>query len=183
MDVCSQDSTLESLFSDIAGRKNEGLTSFFTRTLNDTCTRIMEPKKASYITRDLTLYEPAAPSGIGIELGPLNFYQLTEFTVISNGMKLHCALWKSSAGQLPPDSAVHSNGNPNHNCEVSQVPCIIYTHTNTRSLADATELLPLAEVTGFHLLAFDLPGAGLSEGKLSASCATIIRLGKSVRPI
>jgi alpha-beta hydrolase superfamily lysophospholipase len=36
-------------------------------------------------------------------------------------------------------------------------------------------LRPLAAITGFHVIAFDLPGAGKSEGALSASCDTVIK--------
>ena len=46
-------------------------------------------------------------------------------------------------------------------------PCVIYVHTNTRSLADAVEVLPVCEGLDACLLAFDLPGAGKSPGELA----------------
>lgn len=49
--------------------------------------------------------------------------------------------------------------------------CILYLHTNTRSIVDAKEVLPLCHALQCSLLSFDLPGCGQSEGDLSFTMA------------
>lgn len=158
-DICSQDPDLERLYGEISGRKNESIFPFLKRSFKDTCKRISEPSKAHYDTSDLKFSTKSS-----ISRAERFSYELSEFDLTSNGLKLHCALWKS---QLTKKSDKLSPKSP-------PLPCIIYVHTNTRSLADAMELHPLALMTGFHLIAFDMPGAGKSEGTLSASCSTVI---------
>lgn len=53
--------------------------------------------------------------------------------------------------------------------------CILYIHTNTRSLADALELLPLCEALDASLLAFDLPGCGKSQGFITIPDCRVIQ--------
>lgn len=45
---------------------------------------------------------------------------------------------------------------------------IVYVHTNTRSLCDATEIIPLAKELEADVFSFDLPGSGQSEGILTS---------------
>ena len=52
-------------------------------------------------------------------------------------------------------------------------PLVIYLHTNTRCLVDAKEVLPLCDVLGGSLLAFDLPGCGKSDGHLTFQMAQV----------
>lgn len=158
-DICSQDPDLERLYEEISGRKNESIFPFLKRSFKDTCKRISEPSKAHYDTSDLKFSTKSS-----ISRTERFSFELSEFNITSKGLKLHCALWRS---QLTKRNDKLPLKNP-------PLPCIIYIHTNTRSLADAIELQPLATVTGFHLLAFDMPGAGKSEGTLSASCSTVI---------
>jgi pimeloyl-ACP methyl ester carboxylesterase len=158
-DICSQDPELERLYAEISGRKNESIFPFLKRSFKDACKRISEPSKAHYDTSDLKFSSKSSFSRVD------RFsFELSEFDVTSNLLKLHCALWKSKL--IKRNDKLPLKSRP--------LPCIIYMHTNTRSLADAIELQPLASITGFNLIAFDMPGAGKSEGTLSASCATVI---------
>lgn len=159
-DICSQDPDIDHLYQEISGRKNESIFPFLKRSFKDTCKRIAEPSKAHYDTSDLKFITQPTISGMNAFS-----FELSEFDITSNGLKLHCALWKSQSTKKNKKLLIES----------PHLPCIIYIHTNTRSLADAIELQPLATLTGFHLLAFDMPGAGKSEGTLSASCSTVIR--------
>ena len=77
-------------------------------------------------------------------------YYIKEFDVDSDGRRLKCVLW-------------------DRGCRSST--CILYLHTNTRASVDATEVLPLCNSINADLLAFDLPGCGQSEGKLSFQMA------------
>eukprot|EP01041_Mallomonas_annulata_P000600 gene600-1159_t len=81
-------------------------------------------------------------------------YNLRELLIDSAGMKLKCVYWE----RVQP--------NPN---------CILYLHTNTRSVVDALETMPLCDKLGLNLFAFDLPGCGQSEGKLSFHMANDIQ--------
>lgn len=74
-------------------------------------------------------------------------YQVNEFKfTCTDGVKLQCVKWIRD-----PNARL----------------CVVYIHTNTRSLCDATELLPLCNLLNANLVAFDQRGAGLSEGQLS----------------
>ena len=53
--------------------------------------------------------------------------------------------------------------------------CIVYLHTNSRNLADATELIPLCEQLGISLFSFDWPGCGKSDGSYYFPSANILR--------
>lgn len=76
------------------------------------------------------------------------------FTVKSDGIDIFCVQW-----------------------EVVRDPelCIIYIHSNTRSLVDSIEILPFAKQLGANLIGFDLPGCGKSEGVLSAQVALHVK--------
>lgn len=50
---------------------------------------------------------------------------------------------------------------------VTEKVCFVYLHTNTRSMADALEVLPIVEYFNACLLAFDFPGYGKSEGSIT----------------
>ena len=169
VDICSQDPELDNLFSEISGSKDESIFLFFRRSFKETCKRIAEPKKAIYDSYDLKFYSNT------VVKYPIRYsFELSEFTIVSKGLKLHCALWKSNRGIEEIDHRHIEKTSPPTKSMKTSVPCIIYTHTNTRSLADAVELQPLAMTTGCHILAFDMPGAGKSEGGLSGSCAAVI---------
>jgi pimeloyl-ACP methyl ester carboxylesterase len=85
-------------------------------------------------------------------------YILEEYDVYSQGRSLHMCHWKPS--------------NMNH--KIEQPICFVYLHTNMRSLADAIEIFPLANLYSAHVIAFDLPGCGKSEGMLGAGIETDI---------
>jgi len=78
----------------------------------------------------------------------VNGYNVREFQIFSNNYVLFCCLWKNLIN-------IKSNR------------CIIYLHTNTRNLCDALELIPLCNILQSHLVSFDLPGFGKSEGTIS----------------
>lgn len=166
IDVCSQDPELDHLISEVSGRKDESFVLFFQRSFKETCKRIAQPRKATYDSSDL-IFSPNP----AFEHPSKFSFELSEFIVVSKGLKLHCALWKSSKVSVENDNQHHDKSSTS---PVVSAPCIVYTHTNTRSLADALELQPLAMSLGYHILAFDMPGAGKSEGGLSGSCAAII---------
>lgn len=69
------------------------------------------------------------------------------FFVNSSGVQLKCAFWERAT--------------------VPSSRCILYLHTNTRSIVDAKELMPLCDILQCSLFSFDLPGCGQSEGSLS----------------
>ena len=168
IDICSQDPELENLFSNISGKKDESVVLFLRRSFRETCQRIAEPAKASYESSDLCFCSTSAPEGNAKSFS----FELTEFNIVSNGLKLHCALWRSNANnEIDDENEEHKSVEKNSR---KAPPCIVYTHTNTRSLADAVELQPLAMSTGCNVVAFDMPGAGKSDGILSGSCAAVM---------
>ena len=158
-DICSKDPEIDHMHDEISGKKNESIMPFLYRSFKETCKRIAEPPKARYESSDLNF-----SSGVIAQRSELFTFELLEFDIMSRGLKLHCAVWKC-LGHLE-ETNTHQSKSP--------TPCIIYTHTNTRNLADAMELQPLAALTGCHILAFDMPGAGKSEGMIAASCAPVI---------
>ena len=80
-----------------------------------------------------------------------NPIEVREFDVVEPSYRLHCAIWS-----VQPKTKI----------------CVIYIHTNTRSLMDAKEVLPVCTALGADLLGFDLPGCGKSEGALSFTMAS-----------
>jgi hypothetical protein len=76
-------------------------------------------------------------------------FQVSEFSIVSPaGFLLHCGHWiENPASKL----------------------WFVYLHTNTRSLVDAQEVLPICHHLGANLMSFDLPGCGKSQGNLSFS--------------
>jgi hypothetical protein len=75
-------------------------------------------------------------------------YISSEFDLVFDGLRLHGAKWVRN---------VNSN------------VCILYLHTNSRSVVDATEVIPLASVMDANVLAYDLSGSGKSGGNISLS--------------
>ena len=72
----------------------------------------------------------------------------SEFNIHIDNLKLHGAKWVRN--------------------QASNV-CIVYLHTNSRSVVDATEVIPLASVLDGNVVAFDLPGSGKSDGNITLS--------------
>ena len=136
MDLFSQDKELETIFQ---GAKNESTTEFLRRSFDNVCGIISNPKRMTYTTEDLHSKKYR------------QIFEVHERTLISNNVPLHCAVWSP----LSKSDTIESIVSP---------LCLVYLHTNTRSTVDAKELLPLAEVLGAHVLAFDMPGAGQSGG-------------------
>lgn len=96
-------------------------------------------------------------------------------TSAERGADLFAALWEQGReGQVTKTAPCGENetGIDTKRGQVGGVlprsrPLLLYLHTNTRCLLDAKEVLPLCDVLGASLLAFDLPGCGKSEGFLS----------------
>jgi len=141
MDLFSQDKELETIFQ---GTKNESTTEFLRRSFDNVCGIISNPKRMTYTTEDL--YSKKYRQNFDVH----------ERTLISNNVPLHCAVWSPLSKSDTTESMVSPL-------------CLVYLHTNTRSIVDAKEVLPLAEVLGAHVLAFDMPGAGQSGGAFVVS--------------
>jgi hypothetical protein len=148
IDVLSQDEELDSTFWRLHGPKNESTLQFFRRSFDSFCNSISSPKRSLYSSSDLQ----RIPFG----------YVIREFDISSQGIRLHCCRWmlESSTGT---ESAAASASS------ASSKRCVVYLHTNTRNISDAVEVFPFCVEINAHLLAFDLPGAGQSEGKLSTN--------------
>lgn len=143
MDICGRDPHLNNLYLEICGKKDESILRFFKRSFKECCKELIEPEKLHYDTTDLK-----------DSISQYDFFELKEFSIISKGLKLHCALWMN-------DTVEKNDCIPEHSTtpiKESRKPCFIYLHTNTRSLIDAVEILPLADLMCGHLLAFDFPG-------------------------
>jgi pimeloyl-ACP methyl ester carboxylesterase len=77
-------------------------------------------------------------------------FNVQEITLSGGRYPLHCASWVEN--------------------RTSKL-WVIYLHTNTRSLVDAQEVLPICGALGANLFAFDLPGCGKSAGELTFGMA------------
>lgn len=121
--------------------KEESTLTFFKRYFNTFCDSLVNPKRLEYSPPDVT----------AVISGDSHIFNQMQFQVYSRGKILTSCLWKRK-------SVSKSN----------QQVCIIYLHTNTRALIDASEVIPAASAfENVSVAAFDLPGCGKSEGCLS----------------
>lgn len=161
VDACSKDDELVRMFEENNGPVNETAWQFFSRSYTKFCNSIVNPRRWSYETSQLV------SNGYTTENFP---WTVTEFKVFSQGNTLHCCFWnlkedntngmsgttastKQQKGHIPPSSRL----------------CIVYLHTNQRSLYDVHEIIPLAKRLKASILSFDLPGCGKSEGSLNGT--------------
>jgi hypothetical protein len=142
MEICSKDPHLDKLYSEISVKKDESIVRFFKRSFEECCKKLIEPSRLKYDTTDLN------ESILNYES-----FEVKEFTIVSKGLNLHCALWKNNTVEENETTFESSTI-----LEEDNKPCLIYLHTNTRSLIDAIEVLPLADKAGCHVLSFDFPG-------------------------
>lgn len=151
IDVCSKDSKLLEIYQQQYGPENETIYEFYKRSYNNILNRIIEPKKSVYSSSQLE------------NLATSNGYEIREFNFASSRISLHGCHW------IPP-SKDPSPSNINESQDTGGfLTCIVYCHTNMGSLMDSHEVLPLAKkLNDAHVLSFDFPGCGKSEGKLSA---------------
>ncbi len=113
------------------GPTDESTYSFFRRGYNEFCDRLSVPQRSAYTSDDL------------IRSG----YEAREFNLQSHrGNTLHCCSWRN----LNPSPVIYTNP-----------ICILYLHTNTRNLSDATEVISLCDRLGANLVSFDLEGISM----------------------
>mmetsp|Transcript_37062 Transcript_37062/g.37726 ORF Transcript_37062/g.37726 Transcript_37062/m.37726 type:complete len:349 (-) Transcript_37062:379-1425(-) len=98
-----------------------------------------------------TLIQPKRMDYFAHDLLPMNAsispYNIRQFYLDASNGKNKCTYWER---------------NPS-----SSSTAFLYLHTNTRSAADALEIISLCDVLGVNLFAYDLPGCGKSDGPLS----------------
>lgn len=134
-----EEGQLEQLYREKCGPPNESSLAFVTRMFSKLLRYAHEFDRFQYTIDDLQ-YMDGSPDGLPT---------VHCFNVITSGVRLAGVRW-----EFPKTS--------------SSKFLIIYVHTNTRSLCDAMEVLPLAKQLQADLVAFDLPGSGKSEGILNA---------------
>lgn len=144
-----QEGEIEKDFWKAHGPKNESWSEFCSRTFSGFTNILVQPDRMNYSLDE-----------IEYQSEDINFDH-TSISIprqeSSSGTKgeeegmLAAALWQQR---------YQKEGHPSP-------PLIVYMHTNTRSLLDAKEVLPVCDAIGASLLAFDLPGCGRSSGKLS----------------
>ena len=128
--------------------KEESVFNFFQRYFSRMCDSLVSPSRFKYNAQDLNL----------VCKNCLLFEKL-EFQVYSNGITLQACLWKRKS------------------TSVAKQICIVYMHTNTRSIIDANEIFSAAELyENVSIAAFDLPGCGKSEGCLSGTVYKDLKL-------
>jgi hypothetical protein len=143
IDVCSKDD-IEGVLTSKYGPSDEGSFQFLRRLLDQFSETIKHPLKRSYTIDEISFD--------GDKSSLLLRYEISEFNVFSQGNRLAACLWRSKRALTA-----------NHSKNV----CILYVHTNTRSLVDALEVFPVADALAAHVISFDLPGCGKSEGSLN----------------
>jgi hypothetical protein len=149
IDVCSKDSYIDEYFDQENGPSKETTWQFFSRSSDRFVNSLVNPRRMSYSTQDL---HPSRYSSPIYSIPADTSWECTEFNVFSQNVTLHCAFWKVK-----------------NSAPISFPVCILYLHTNLRSLVDALEVLPLAASLSASILSVDLPGCGQSKGQLSAS--------------
>lgn len=146
LDVCSKDQDVDRLFLEAYGPQDEGTMQFLKRTFFKFTETIKNPKRRTY---DL---EILSQDSYGEDLG--DDYEIVEFNVHSQGKNLSSCCWRHRSLR-----EMEEEEKRNH-------VCIVYVHTNTRSLADALEIFPLARKLKASVISFDLCGCGKSEGSM-----------------
>jgi hypothetical protein len=160
MDICSLDADFDNFFWTKAGPKDESTTQFIRRHFHKFCEDLTNPVRHVYEPKQL-----AGPLNSKFEV--TKFYDINEFNILSNNASLHCCLWKKKKSPSSENSRTTVKEVDHVNIITTSAPlCLLYLHTNTRSLVDALEVIELAHSLDAHLVAMDLPGCGKSEGKL-----------------
>lgn len=144
-DVCSKDEGLEAYYKEQNGPENESIYQFYSRSYGKLCSRIISPDRFQYKSSDLFV----------------EGYLHEEYDVYARGRTLHMCHWQ-------PKVVTDIGEVANATKEADDPICILYFHTNLRSIVDSKEVFPVARnfSTPAHVLSFDLPGCGRSEGQL-----------------
>ena len=159
MDVCGKDYQLDSIFWEQHGPKNESSISFFKRYFKKFCDSLTNPKKYEYNSKDI--YDLSnCVSKESLKTNSSQPFEITEFQIYSQNLSLHTCLWKMNDKINDTSETSEQTDIKNEEKDI----CIIYMHTNTRSICDAKEIFPLAKALNASVLAFDLPGCGKSQG-------------------
>jgi pimeloyl-ACP methyl ester carboxylesterase len=142
-----RDKELEEKFHKINGPSNETSLQFIWRTYQGLCDRICRPERKPYSSADVETRTENILLKHNLEKSCKFQIQNNKF-ILSSSIedKVQSIYWKN----LNLGDSYESN-------------CIIYLHTNTRNLLDAVDFLPLCHKLNTHLLAFDLPGHGLTQ--------------------
>lgn len=119
---------IDNIFWNSHGPKDESAYGFFRRGFDTFINNISNPIRSSYKPDDLIL----------------DGFDTREFKLISHrGNTLRCCCWVNH------NKLLLSNRNPY---------CILYLHTNTRNLSDATEIVSVCRRIGADLVSFDFEG-------------------------
>lgn len=162
MDVCGQDADLDSFFWKNNGPKDESTTQFVRRHFHSLCEAITNPVRHNYEPKQLA-------ESINSRFEVSDFYDINEFNILSDGVALHCCLWKKKRYYSNDRRITKKEAKDVNDINSSAPLCIVYLHTNTRSLVDALEVIELAHVLDAHLVSIDLRGCGKSEGNLQGN--------------
>ncbi len=160
VDACSKDDELVRMFEENNGPVNETAWQFFSRSYTKFCNSIVNPRRWSYETEQLI------SNGYTRDIFPWN---VTEFKVFSQGNTLHCCFWNLKEDGGAGMSSTTASTSAKQHIEPPSRLCIVYLHTNQRSLYDVHEIIPVAKRLKASILSFDLPGCGKSEGSLNGT--------------
>lgn len=160
IDIFSKDDSLMNYYQEQNGPENETIYQFYSRSYQKLCNRIVAPERFKYDpTTDLAV----------------DGYRHNEYDVYARGNTLHMCHWEPKDAKAAVVSVKGSSqataGMTGHDetPETSPPLCIVYFHTNMRSLVDAKETIPVTKTMGAHVISFDLPGCGKSEGQLGGN--------------
>jgi hypothetical protein len=142
---------LEQLCSERLGPINESSLHFVSRMFSKLVKYITHPPTFNYELSDL-IRESSIDPHKSIPIHPFNIVSSKHNCSIS------CVLWEIVNPSLSKNNDT----------------CIIYLHTNTRSLADTKEILPFAESIQANVVGIDLPGSGKSSGYMTNTTYEII---------
>ena len=134
-----QEGQLEALYREKCGPPQESSFAFFTRMFSRLLKYAHEFDRYQYSVDDLKHHDSYHGTSPTVHC----------FKIHTMGVSLTAARW-----EFPKTSPAKI--------------LIIYVHTNTRSLCDAMEILPLAKELDADVMSFDLPGSGHSEGILTS---------------
>lgn len=134
---------LETLCAERIGPCNESSFQFVTRMFSTMSSYVTNPPRFEYALSDLTISTTTNHMNTASVK-----HSICPFTVKSyDNVNIVCTMWEILE---------------------SSDTIILYIHTNTRSLVDAKEVIPLAEQLQANVVGFDLPGSGKSNGSLNA---------------
>lgn len=158
IDLFSKDDSLMNYYQEQNGPENETIYQFYSRSYQKLCNRIVAPERFKY--------DPSTDLAV-------EGYKHNEYDVYARGNTLHMCHWTPKdpkpAFSVCGSSRATASESEDKEPEALLSLCIVYLHTNMRSLVDAKETIPVATTLGAHVISFDLPGCGKSEGQLGGN--------------